>query len=135
MPGLRFYTVAYITNSSSTAPQINKPYQLEPHTHATLIILKYKDKDGVGRTFTRIFQDAYFRKSHNNIVPFIQNNTAQSGLYRIIDLMDSEIGTDTSPQYISKEVILTLLQCAARLYKGKVYFKEEAARLGHGYTR
>jgi hypothetical protein len=88
-----------------------------------------EDEDGVIRTFARIFQDAYLERSQNRTIPFVQNKTAQSDFYRIIDLMDSEIGNDTSPHDISKKLILTLLQCAARLYEGDEDAKEEATNL------
>jgi hypothetical protein len=95
------------------------------HHHA-LIMSRPEDRGVVRRTFTQLFRDAYLEKSHNRIIPFAENNTAQSDLYLIIDLTDSN---NTSPQDISKKLILTLLQCAARLYEGDVDAKEEAKNL------
>jgi len=92
-------------------------------------MLRREDGDGVIRTFARLFQGAYLEKSHNRILPFVHDNTAQSDLYRILDLMDSEIGADTTPQDISMKLVLTLLQCAAGLYEGEVDAKKEATDL------
>jgi hypothetical protein len=38
--------------------------------------------------------------------------------------MNQELWADTSANAISKEVILVLLQCVARLYEGGVHVKE-----------
>jgi hypothetical protein len=84
----------------------------------------HEDEDDVIRIFARTFQDAYLKRSRNIIIPFVQNKTAQFHFYRIIDLMDSEIGDAPPPHVISKELILTLLQCAGRLYESEAHAKE-----------
>ena len=89
-----------------------------------LAMPKHEHEDGVIRTFARTFQDVYLERSRNTFTPFVEDKTAQSHLYRIIDLMDSEIGEAASPHALSKELILTLLQCAARLYEGDVHARE-----------
>ena len=54
--------------------------------------------------------------SRDGSIPYILNETAQSHLFRIIDFLNPEIWDDPSTNAISQKVILTLLQCAARLY-------------------
>ena len=56
------------------------------------------------------------RMSRDGSIPYIPDETAQSHLFRIIDFLNPEIWDDPSTNAISQEVILTLLQCAARLY-------------------
>jgi hypothetical protein len=87
------------------------------------------DEDDVIQTFAITFQDVYLQRSHNKSIPFVHNKTPQSHFYQIIDFMDLEVGDATSPRTISKELILTLLQCAARLYEGDIHAKEEATDL------
>ena len=104
--------------------------QLETLLHFTALAMSnHGDEDDVIRTFAIIFQDTYLQRSHNKSIPFVYNKTPQSHFYRIIDFIDLEVGDATSPRAISKELVLTLLQCAARLYEGDVHAKEEATDL------
>ena len=85
---------------------------------------KYGDKADSTEGLVKAFQDAQLRTGHYGNIPYIPDETAQSHLFRIIDYMNSETWDDTSVNAISKEVILTLLQCAARLYEGGGHAKE-----------
>ncbi|PVH68024.1 hypothetical protein DL98DRAFT_241180 [Cadophora sp. DSE1049] len=68
-------------------------------------------------------------------VEFGEDESTGSYLQRIIDAGNANILEDTSTSDICKEVILTLLQCAARLYEG-VGSKQGAVDLIHNkYTR
>ena len=53
----------------------------------------------------------------------------------IIDFLNPEIWDDLSMSVISKEVILTLLHCAARLYEGCVHIKGSVALIENEDTR
>jgi hypothetical protein len=85
---------------------------------------KHGDEDDLMGKLVRVFQDAHLRTSHYRGIHYIPNETAQSHFFRIIDFTNPEIWDDTSTNAISKEVILALLQCAARLYEGGVHAKE-----------
>jgi hypothetical protein len=76
------------------------------------------------RTLISAFQDAHLGTSHHRGIPFVQDETAQSHLFRVIDFLNPEIWDDQSTSAISREVILTLLQCAARLYEGGLHATE-----------
>ena len=79
--------------------------------------------EGLLQTLMSAFQDANRGMSRYRSFPFVQDETAKSHLFRIIDFWNIEIWDDTSTNAISKEVILTLLQCAARLYEDKIHTK------------
>jgi hypothetical protein len=85
---------------------------------------KHGDEDDLIARLVRAFQDAHLERSDYGGIPYIPNETAQSHFFRIIDFMNQELWADTSANAISKEVILALLQCAARLYEGGVHAKE-----------
>jgi hypothetical protein len=85
---------------------------------------KHGDEDDLIGRLVRAFQGAHLKTSDYGGIPYIPNETAQSHFFRIIDFMNQELWADTSTKAISKEVILTLLQCAARLYEGGVHVKE-----------
>jgi hypothetical protein len=87
------------------------------------------------RTFVSAFQDAHLGTGHHEGIPFIQDETAQSHLFRIIDFLNLEIWDDPSASGISREVILTLLQCAARLYEGGAHTKEAVDLIKNEDTR
>jgi hypothetical protein len=82
---------------------------------------KYRDEDNLIGKLVRAFQNAHLETSRYRGIPYIPNETAQSHFFRIIDFMNPEIWDDTSTNAVSKEVILALLQCAARLYEGGVH--------------
>jgi hypothetical protein len=84
----------------------------------------HRDEGVVVQTFARMFEDAYLQMSRKKSIPVVGHKTAQFYFYRIIDFMDSEKGGSTSTQAISKELILTLLQCSGRLYEREVHAKE-----------
>jgi hypothetical protein len=67
--------------------------------------------------------------------PFVQDETAKSHLLRIMDFWNTKMWDDTSTNAICKEVILTLLQCAARLYEDKVHTKAAVDLIESNYTR
>ena len=85
---------------------------------------KHGDEDDLIGKLVRAFQVVQLGASHYRGIPLIPNETAQSHLFRIIDFMNPEIWDDSSTNAVSKEVILTLLQYAARLYEGGVHAKE-----------
>jgi hypothetical protein len=91
---------------------------------AGLTMSKHRDEDDLIGRLVRAFQDAHLKTSDYGGIPYIPNETAQSYFFRIIDFMNQELWADTSTNAMSKEVILTLLQCAARLYEGGVHAKE-----------
>ncbi|KAH6667803.1 hypothetical protein B0J14DRAFT_704266 [Halenospora varia] len=78
-----------------------------------------KQGEDLLRTLVSAFQDANLGISRYRGIPFVQDETAESHLVRIMDFWNIEMWDDTSTNAISKEVILTLLQCAARLYESK----------------
>jgi hypothetical protein len=61
--------------------------------------------------------DTNLRTSRERGIPYVPDQTAQSHLFQIIDFLNPEIWDDSLTNLISQEVILTLLQCAARLYE------------------
>lgn len=63
------------------------------------------------------------------------DETAQSHLFRIMEFWNIEIWDDISTNAISKEVILTLLQCAARLYEDKLHAKAAVNLIESTHTR
>jgi hypothetical protein len=90
---------------------------------------KQGDEDDLTAKLVRAFQNAHLGASYYQGIacrgiPYIPDETAQSHLFWIIDYMNPEIWDDTPTHAISKEVILALLQCAARLYEGGVYATE-----------
>ena len=85
---------------------------------------KHRDEDDLIGRLVRAFQGAHLKTSDYGGIPYIPNETAHSHFFWIIDFMNQELWADTSTKAISKEVILTLLQCAARLYEGGVHVKE-----------
>jgi hypothetical protein len=87
------------------------------------------------RTFVSAFQDAHLGTSDHRGIPFVRDETAQSHLFRIIDFLNPEIWDDHFTSAISREVILTLLQCAARLYEGGVLTKEAVDLIESEETR
>jgi hypothetical protein len=91
--------------------------------------------DDLMRTFVGTFQGAHLGTGHCSGIPFIENETAQSHLFRIIDFLNPQIWDEQSTNAISKEVILTLLQCAARLYEGGVHAKEAVDLIDNEDTR
>jgi hypothetical protein len=90
---------------------------------------KQGDEDDLTAKLVQAFQNAHLRTSYYQGIackgiPYILDKTAQSYLFQIIDYINPEIWDNTSTHAISKEVILALLQCAARLYEGSVYATE-----------
>ena len=67
-------------------------------------------------------------------IPSVQDETAQSYLFRIMDFWNTEMWDDTLTNAISKEVILTLLQCVARLYEDKIHAKAAVDLIESNYT-
>lgn len=70
------------------------------------------------RTLVSAFRDTNLGMSQYRDITSVRDETAQSRLFRIMDFWNTEMWDDTLTNAISKEVILTLLQCAARLYEG-----------------
>ena len=91
--------------------------------------------DDLVRTLVGAFLDTHLGTGHYSGIPFVRDETAQSHLFRIIDFLNPEIWNDPSTSAISKEVILTLLYCAARLYEGRVHIKEAVALIENKDTR
>ena len=71
---------------------------------------------------------SHFKRSHETIEPFDRNENVKSYCCQIIDLLTAR-GNTISLYAISKHLILTILQCAARVYEGDPKAKEEATRL------
>ena len=94
-----------------------------------------REGDDLVRTLISAFQDTHLGTSHHSGIPFVRDETAQSHLFRIIDFLNPEIWDDPSTSAMSKEVILTLLHCAARLYEGRVHIKEAVALIENEDTR
>ena len=87
------------------------------------------------RTLANAFQDAHLETGRCNGIPSNVNETARSSLFQIIDSLSPEIWENPSTSIISKEVILTLLQCAARLYEGGVLVQEAIDLIDNEDTR
>ncbi|KAH8674835.1 hypothetical protein BGZ60DRAFT_429804 [Tricladium varicosporioides] len=87
------------------------------------------------RTLVSAFRDTNLGIHRYRGVPFVQDETAESYLVRIMDFWDTEMWDDTSTNAISKEVILTLFQCAARLYESKVHAKAAVDLIESNHTR
>jgi hypothetical protein len=85
---------------------------------------EHEVRDNLMERLTRGFQGAHLGTNQYKGIPFIPNETAQSYFFRMIDFLNPEIWDGASIYDISKEAILTLLQCAARLYEGGIYTKE-----------
>jgi hypothetical protein len=75
------------------------------------------------QTLVSSFQGANLGKGRYRGSSFVQDETAQSFLFRIMDFWNTEMWDNTSANAISNEVILTLLQCAERLYEVKGHEK------------
>lgn len=90
---------------------------------------------GMLQTLVNAFQDANLGMSRSIGLSLIQDETAQSHLFRIMDFWNIEMWDDTSTNAISKEVILTLFQCAARLYENKIHAKAAVDLIESTHTR
>jgi hypothetical protein len=73
--------------------------------------------------------------SPNKDFSFIQNETAQSHLFRIMDFWNIKMWDNISTNVISKKIILTLFQCAAKLYEDKIHVKEAVDLIKSNDTR
>ena len=95
---------------------------------------KHEEDDWM-HTLASAFQGGHLETDHCSGIPFIENETAQFHLFRIIDFLNPQIWDEPSTNAISKDVILTLLQCAARLYEGGVHAKEAVDLIDNEDTR
>lgn len=94
-----------------------------------------QEGDCLLRTLVSAFRDADLGMSRYRGIPSVRDETAQSHLFRIMDFWNTEMWDDTSTNAISKEVILTLLQCAARLYEDKIHAKAAMDLIESNHTR
>jgi len=94
-----------------------------------------QEGEGLLQTLASAFRDANLGMSRYRGIPSVRDEMAQSHLFRIMDFWNTEMWDDTSTNAISKEVILTLLQCAARLYEDKIYIKAAVDLIESNYTR
>ncbi|KAH8797654.1 hypothetical protein F5884DRAFT_759012 [Xylogone sp. PMI_703] len=78
-------------------------------------------------TILAAFEGAHLKVGPYSGIPFIQHETAQSHLFRVIDYLNPEISREASTNAISKEVMLTLLRCASRLLSNSEYTEEAMA--------
>ena len=81
------------------------------------------------------FQHHPFSEAYHSSIPFVRNETAQSHLFRVLDFLHPELWDDPQPAAIAREVIITLLCCAARLYEDGVYIKEAVDLIKNEETR
>jgi len=94
-----------------------------------------QEGEGLLGTLVSAFRDENLGMSRYRGLPSIRDETAQSHLFRIMDFWNTEMWDDTSTNAISKEVILTLLQCAARLYEDKIHVKAAVDLIESNHTR
>lgn len=69
----------------------------------------------------KAFRDANLETAQHEIFPTVQNETSQFHLFRIMEFWNRQMAEDTPTNLICSQVVLTLLQCAARLYKDKLH--------------
>ncbi|KAH7364003.1 hypothetical protein BKA65DRAFT_490174 [Rhexocercosporidium sp. MPI-PUGE-AT-0058] len=90
---------------------------------------------GLLHTLVSASRDVDLGMSRYDSFPFVQDETAKSHLLRIMDFWNTNRWDDTSTNAICKEVTLTLLQCAARLYEDKAHTKAAVDLIESSYTR